>query len=125
MSLHRERVHPEPVEGCFGCKVSTLSVSAAITLPHNENARRQHSYQHGFAAEFTNGDREAYVRLRANRTQPPTIAGSAHLEKHARTRFEIESGVIAPDAKKLDVALRACADRGLDPLKADIKPVVT
>lgn len=25
MSLHRERVHPEYVEGCFGCKVATLS----------------------------------------------------------------------------------------------------
>lgn len=26
MSLHRERSHPEYVEGCFGCKASTLSV---------------------------------------------------------------------------------------------------
>jgi len=25
MSLHRHRVHPDYVEGCFGCKVSTLS----------------------------------------------------------------------------------------------------
>ena len=25
MSLHRERTHPEFVEGCFGCKASTLS----------------------------------------------------------------------------------------------------
>lgn len=27
MSLHRERTHPEFVEGCFGCKVSTLQLS--------------------------------------------------------------------------------------------------
>ena len=26
MSLHREREHPEYVEGCFGCKISTLQV---------------------------------------------------------------------------------------------------
>lgn len=26
MSLHRERTHPDFVEGCFGCKASTLSV---------------------------------------------------------------------------------------------------
>lgn len=26
MSLHQRQVHPEYVEGCFGCKVSTLSV---------------------------------------------------------------------------------------------------
>lgn len=25
MSLHRERTHPEYVEGCFGCKASTLA----------------------------------------------------------------------------------------------------
>ena len=26
MSLHREREHSEYVEGCFGCKISTLQV---------------------------------------------------------------------------------------------------
>lgn len=26
MSLHRERTHPEYVEGCFGCKAATLSL---------------------------------------------------------------------------------------------------
>jgi len=28
MSLHRERTHPEYVEGCFGCKISTQQLSA-------------------------------------------------------------------------------------------------
>ena len=28
MSLHRQQTHPEFVEGCFGCKVSTLSLNA-------------------------------------------------------------------------------------------------
>ena len=28
MSLHREQVHPEFVEGCFGCKVGTLQLNA-------------------------------------------------------------------------------------------------
>ena len=28
MSLHQEQVHQEFVEGCFGCKVSTLSLNA-------------------------------------------------------------------------------------------------
>lgn len=27
MSLHRERTHPEYVEGCFGCKAATLKWS--------------------------------------------------------------------------------------------------
>ena len=25
MSIHQERTHPEYVEGCFGCKISTVS----------------------------------------------------------------------------------------------------
>jgi len=28
MSLHRERTHPEFVEGCFGCKASTIDLNA-------------------------------------------------------------------------------------------------
>lgn len=28
MSLHQLIKHPEPVEGCFGCKVSTLQLNA-------------------------------------------------------------------------------------------------
>ena len=27
MSLHRQRTHTEPVEGCFGCKVGDLQLS--------------------------------------------------------------------------------------------------
>jgi hypothetical protein len=28
MSLHRERTHPEYVEGCFGCKASTVDLNS-------------------------------------------------------------------------------------------------
>ena len=27
MSLHRERTHPDFIEGCFGCKASTLDLN--------------------------------------------------------------------------------------------------
>jgi len=27
MTLHQRQVHPEPVDGCFGCKVATLQLS--------------------------------------------------------------------------------------------------
>jgi len=27
MSLHKERTHPEFVEGCFGCKASTIDLN--------------------------------------------------------------------------------------------------
>lgn len=36
MSLHQQQVHPDFVEGCFGCKVSTL----AVTLPKGFQAQK-------------------------------------------------------------------------------------
>lgn len=39
MSLHRERTHPEYVEGCFGCKVGSLQMSdvrAHASLKHTD-----------------------------------------------------------------------------------------
>lgn len=119
MSLHRATVHPEPVDGCFGCKVSTLQFA---TPPTGEAAGREHTFQARFAAEFHNGDREAYRRLRADGLQPPRIAGSAHLERHAGTRFEVESGRVARDGRALSAALAVAADGGFDPVVPAITP---
>lgn len=119
MSLHRERTHPQYVDGCFGCKVSTLQLA---TEPTNDTRRAQYRGQHKWAAEFHNGDREAYRRLRQDGVQPPTISGSAHLEKHADTEFEIATGAITPHRKQLAEALRAASDGGMDPLKPATTP---
>lgn len=118
-SLHQLRTHPEFVEGCFACKVGSLQFA---TAPTNDTQARQHDFQTRFAAEFHNGDREAYRRLRRDGLQPPRIAGSAHLEKHASTRFEVESGAVTDNAKGLKAALAMCADGGMDPLKAVTTP---
>lgn len=93
------------------------------TAPTNDAKAREYDFQRGFAAEFENGDREAYRRLRANGEQPPRIAGSADLEKHAHTSFEIASGQISKEPRALKVALEACSDQNLDPLKAVTKPM--
>lgn len=119
MSLHRRRVHSEYVEGCFGCKISGLQLA---TPPTGDEQARQAQFQRDFAAEFHNGDREAYRRLRLQGLQPPRIAGSAHLERHAETRFEVESGMVAPDRKLYNTVMSAAADMGLDPLKANVTP---
>jgi hypothetical protein len=112
MSLHRQRVHPEFVVGCFGCHVGTLQLT---TPPTNDAQARQHQFQTQFAAEFHNGDREAYRRLRLQGLQPPRIAGSGHLERHAETRFEVESGMVAEDRKHYNDVMKAAADAGIDP----------
>lgn len=39
-----------------------------------------------------NKDMPAYKRLVQDGLQPPQIDGSAHLEKHANSKFEIEAG---------------------------------
>lgn len=27
MTLHEQRTHPQPVDGCFGCKAATLALN--------------------------------------------------------------------------------------------------
>lgn len=120
MSLHRRRVHPEFVADCFGCRAGTISFG---TPPTDDLRRARYQGQHKWAAEFHNGDREAYRRLRADGVQPPTIAGSAHLERHADTEFEIATGAITPYRRQLATALRAASDSGIDPLRAVTTPV--
>lgn len=121
MSLHKKLTHPgADVPGCFGCSVSGVMIS---TAPSNEGQAKTYNFQRRFAAEFENGDREAYKRLRANGEQPPRIAGSAALEKHAHTSFEIASGQVSREPKALKVALEACSDQGVNPLKAVTKPI--
>lgn len=115
MSLHRRRVHPDYVEGCAGCKFGTVHLSPAAMATRIE-ADRDYRFQTNFAAEFHNGDREAYRRLRADGLQPPRIAGSAHLERHATTAFEVTAGAVTSEPRKLRDALALCEDGGFDPL---------
>lgn len=105
-------VHPEPVDDCYTCRVSGVQVAPTATPTRRG---RGYDFQADFAREFVNGDREAYRRLRADGLQPPTIRGSAHLERHATTRFEVESGQIAEDPKALRAALDLCSDSGVNP----------
>ena len=44
------------------------------------------------ADKAKDADMSAYKRLRQNGLQPKSINGSAHLEKHAETKSEIQAG---------------------------------
>ena len=44
------------------------------------------------AEKAKDADMSAYKRLRQSGVQPKTINGSAHLEKHAETKSEIQAG---------------------------------
>lgn len=115
---HRER-HPAehgPVEGCGPCRWRSVQLSAAATPTRTETKPGQRAFMQNFAAEFHNGDREAYKRLRGNNVQPPRIAGSARLEALAETQYEVESGEIAQNPKALREALKIASDGGFNPL---------
>jgi len=112
--LHRRRVHRQPVDGCYACKLASVQ----FAVPDRE--QRAYAFQARFDRE-NQTDRDAYRRLRLDGLQPKSVAGSAELEAHASTPFEVAQGVIrrSPEAKRdLAEALNLCQDAGFDPLKA-------
>ena len=59
MSLHRERTHPEFVEGCFGCKIGTLQTSTG-----DANSAK------AMATKKWDGELQSYRDARAQGIQP-------------------------------------------------------
>jgi len=42
MSLHQRQIHSEPVDGCFGCKVSNLQLSVGSARSDGVPSAREH-----------------------------------------------------------------------------------
>lgn len=59
MGLHQERDHPEYVEGCFGCKISTLQTSTGDANNTKTMANKK-----------WDGELQAYRDARAQGIQP-------------------------------------------------------
>jgi len=47
MSKHRREVHPEEVDGCFGCKVGTLQLSVGEARHDGVMTAKQHDKELG------------------------------------------------------------------------------
>jgi hypothetical protein len=47
MSLHRKQTHPVEVEGCFGCKASSLQLSVGDARHDGVMSARQHDRELG------------------------------------------------------------------------------
>jgi hypothetical protein len=105
---HRE-THPSYVEGCFGCKITTVAPAAACTP-----GRRYETHATNHREAMLHRDRDAYRRLRADGTQPPRIDGCAALERAAEHPLQIEMGYLG-DAKKFDEGERISKDLGVAP----------
>lgn len=59
MSLHKIRTHPEYVEGCFGCKATTLEMNAGDA-----------GHKKTMTTKKWDGELEAYRKARAQGIQP-------------------------------------------------------
>lgn len=98
MALHQRITHPTYVDGCFSCKITSVQ-TGNVFMP-----------QAGVAEGQWEKDLPAYKRLRDQGYQPKTTSGSAHLEAHATTEYEIVTGRVQKDAPKLQEALRIFED---------------
>ena len=95
--------HTEYTEGCFVCKVSTISFGSSSMPTRNPTAAATEAREKRW-----NKDMPAYKELRAQGLQPPRIDGSAELASKAETRFEVESGKVLPgQAKKIESTVNA------------------
>lgn len=96
MSLHQIQKHPEFVEGCFGCKVSTLTV--AYCGVGGGDATRQRKWDNELAA---------YRDARAQGVQPETtrskdISAAMHWSEKAGVAYSAETRRATSWAKALE-----------------------
>lgn len=103
---HRE-THPTYVEGCFGCRIMTVSASATATPGRRPQAIEGISRDNRWSK-----DMDAYKRLRRDGLQPPQIDGCKQLETNAEIPKQIEMGTLA-DPKKIALGDRMSADLGM------------
>lgn len=87
MANHRD-THPSPVEGCYGCKINTLTVVKGDLSPETADTKRRDTQ---LAL-----DRDAYKRMRQDGVQPPSVDGSASLEQRALDPVEIDFKIPIP-----------------------------
>lgn len=89
MVKHQE-THPNlDVEGCFGCKVASVSISSAA-MPQ----RKAHSHGINQTEAQWDKDMAAYKRLRNDGLQPRKIDGAAAVESKAQESWQVETGIV-------------------------------
>ena len=96
--MHRDR-HPSYVEGCYTCKLLTVSISAAATPTRSGPVVAKLQSDQRFAR-----DGAAYKRLRKEGLQPDHIDGCAEIEQRAEHKVEVEEMTLLPKGKAQKVA---------------------
>lgn len=89
MLKHRE-THPNlDVDGCFGCRVAHVAISAEATPTRRPHAARTTARERAWDTDMA-----AYKRLRQDGVQPQKIDGSRHVEQRAEERWQVETGIV-------------------------------
>ena len=89
MIKHQE-THPTlDVEGCFACRISSVSMDSSCTPNRRKDAARINQTEARW-----HKDMDAYKRLRKDGLQPKTIDGSANVEKKAEHAYQVETGFV-------------------------------
>lgn len=102
------RTHPNFVEGCFACRISTVAVAPSATPSRNPEA----AFHTAREAQWDR-DMPAYKRLRQDGLQPPRIDGAAELESRAAHKTQVEMGQVGHD-KSFALGEKLRADLGVD-----------
>lgn len=106
--MHRDS-HPSYVEGCFRCKLETVSIAPSAS--GSKQARAVNSKEASWQK-----DHAAYKRLRGDGLQPTRIDGCFDLEKRAATQQEIERGHLyssPAEAKEIEAGMAKARDIGM------------
>ena len=93
MSLHQDRTHPEFVEGCFGCKISTLELSPGDA--HSRAAMPKRKWE---------GELKRYKEARRQGIQPAgtTMDKIIAAEKASENLGRAYNAEKDPNAKSID-----------------------
>ena len=106
MGIHAQ-THPEYVEGCFACKVSTVSVAPSATPTRQGGAEAANV--NATEARW-HKDMDAYKSMRDQGIQPRSIDGADELAARASDKFEVEAGHVLKTKQARDFARDAIAE---------------
>ena len=82
--------HPSYVEGCWLCRVASVSVSPSATPTRGQGTE---AVRINRTEKRWDVDHAAYRRLRADGLQPRRVDGASVVEKRAETVADVERGL--------------------------------
>jgi|TARA_R110000868_G_scaffold274748_1_gene534391 hypothetical protein len=87
--MKHTETHPHlNVEGCFGCRIASVSIGANSTTTRGAQVSQTNTVERGWQK-----DMPAYKRLRKEGLQPKRIDGAAEVEKKAEHKWQVETGL--------------------------------